>query len=47
MLAQTDAGDAYDEAAFGEWFGDAGFERIRTAEVPGTDHQLVAGDKPE
>lgn len=46
MLAQTDEGDVYGEQAFGEWFGDAGFERLRTAEVPGTDHQLVAGDKP-
>lgn len=45
MLAQTEGGETYTEAQFGEWLGEAGFEHSRVENVPGTDYQLVAGDK--
>lgn len=45
-LARTAAGDAHDPRAVTEWFEEAGFVDPRVADVPGTDVQAVAADRP-
>lgn len=45
MLALTAQGDVYTEAEFGDWFEDAGFERPRVEDVPGTELQSIAAGR--
>lgn len=45
LLATTEHGACYEEAAVGEWFADAGFGDVRAGDVPGTDCRFVAGDR--
>ncbi|WP_224332842.1 methyltransferase domain-containing protein [Haloprofundus halobius] len=41
----TGSGGAYDESQYRGWFSEAGFERVRVDDVPGTDRQAVGGYK--
>lgn len=45
-LARTEAGDAHTPDAVTDWLAAAGFEGTRVADVPGTDRQAVAADRP-
>lgn len=46
MLAHTCDGDCYTETQFDGWLTETGFVDPRVSDVPGTDLQAIAGDRP-
>jgi SAM-dependent methyltransferase len=46
LLAQTEDGDTYTADQYTDWLEEAGFEAVEIRDVPGTNNQVIAGQRP-